>query len=133
MTVHRSRWTAKAPFARDERGSTAVEFTLILIPLVMLTLGTINLGLMMYTASTLHFAVEDAARCASVKTDCSTAGATQTYAAAQYLGPTDAPTFTASVDASCGNKVVGTVTYKFTTGLTTMDVPMSATACYPLK
>ncbi|WP_374575617.1 TadE/TadG family type IV pilus assembly protein [Phenylobacterium sp.] len=119
---------------RDERGASAAEFVLVLPLLVMLTLGVINAGLMLYTMATLHFAVEDAARCATVKVDCGGGDPdlVAAYAAAVYKGPTITPTFTLS-RPGCGNKVTGTANYVFTTGLVSRTVPISAEACYPLK
>jgi Flp pilus assembly protein TadG len=119
-------------FLRSCRGNTAVEFTLVLIPLILLTIGTINLGLMMYTASALHYAVEDAARCSSVKTlICSDPASTAAYAATRYRSVGGTVTFTRTT-AACGNQVQGVANYRFVTGLSVIIVPMSATACYPL-
>lgn len=120
-------------FLSSSRGSTAVEFALILGPLVLLSIGTINLSLMMYTVSALHFAVEDAARCSSVKTTiCTDAAATATYAAAHYQSVGATATFTRTT-AACGNQVVGVANYPFVTGLSKINVPISAAACYPLR
>ena len=46
--------TLLARLRREEKGAAAVEFVLILIPMVMLTLGAINLSLMVYTVATLN-------------------------------------------------------------------------------
>lgn len=117
---------------RDERAASAAEFVLVLPLLILLTIGTINLGLMMYVYSTLNFAVEDAARCASVKTTvCTDAGTLQAYAEARYRGPADGLTFALTTEA-CGSRVVGSVDYDFTTGLTSTTIPLSASACYPV-
>jgi Flp pilus assembly protein TadG len=117
---------------RDLRGATAAEFALILPALILLTLGTINLCLMLYTVVTLHFAVEDAARCASVSLTCPTAAATETFAAAQYKGPTLTPTFVATSD-TVSNTVTGTASYVFSTGLTSTTIPLSAKGSYAKK
>jgi Flp pilus assembly protein TadG len=123
-------------FVTDRSGATAAEFALILAPLILLTLGTINLCAMMYTASTLHYAAENTARWASIKATAN-AGvaplgpAVQTYGASIYKGATASVTFTRS-NAGCGNTVVATANYNFTTGLTSSVVPLSASACYPL-
>lgn len=120
-----------ARFRREERGAAAVEFVLILIPLVLLTIGAINLSLMVYTVASLNYAAEDAARCSAVKKAiCTNAATTNTYALARYMGPGVA-TFTPSVTA-CGNQVVGTVPYLFTTGLTSNTITLTSRACYPL-
>ncbi|WP_312162153.1 TadE/TadG family type IV pilus assembly protein [Phenylobacterium sp.] len=115
---------------REERGAAAVEFVLILIPMVLLTLGAINLSLMIYTVATLNYAAEDAARCRAVKTlICTNAATTDTYARSRYMGP-GAPNF-AATNAPCGSRVVGTTNYVFSTGLTSTTIPLSASACYP--
>lgn len=121
---------------KEVRGSTAAEFALILTPLVLLTLGTINLGLMLYTVSTLHFAVQDTARWASIQWTISGAApsdaAIQAHAAAKYSGPTLAVTFVRDTGAPCVNTIKGTADYNFTTGVTTTVVPLSVSSCYPL-
>lgn len=125
-----------ARLRRAQDGATAAEFALILAPLILLTLGTINLGLMLYTVSTLHFAVESTARWASiVATTTGTAPtntAIQAHAIAVYKGPTLAVTFVQDAAAACGNTIKGTADYNFTTGLTSSVIPLSASACYPL-
>lgn len=121
---------------RDQKGATAAEFALVLAPMILLTLGTINLGLMMYTVSTLHFAVESTARWASIVTTTTgiapTATAIQAHATAVYKGPTLSVTFVNDSAAACGNTIKGTADYNFTTGLTSSIIPLSASACYPL-
>lgn len=119
-----------AGLLREERGAAAAEFVLILIPMVMLTLGAINVSLMIYTVATLNYAAEDAARCRSVKTTiCTNSTTTDAYGKSKYSGPGVA-TFT-TTSATCGNRVVVTADYVFSTGLTSTTVPLSAAACYP--
>ena len=138
MRAHRRSRTGPG-FLRDERGATAVEFILILAPLIALTLGAINVGLMVYTTATLHYAADDAARCATVRTTvCDTDAHLQTYAAAQYGGLTAAPTFTLTKPADgqpCekGNLVTATANYHFETGLNSAVIPLTAKGCYPLS
>lgn len=122
--------TLLARLRREEKGAAAVEFVLILIPMVMLTLGAINLSLMVYTVATLNYAAEDAARCLSVKKTTCTTASVNAYGRGRYTGPGEA-SFAAS-SATCGNRVVGTVAYVFTTGLTSTIIPLSSQACYPL-
>lgn len=131
----------RRPFSKrfifQERGATAAEFALVLAPLILLTLGSINVGLMVYTSSTLHFAAQDAARCASVRPTICNSATIQDYGVARYKGATAAPAFTLTKEpddsAVCpdGNLVVATADYNFTTGLTSNVVPLSAQACYP--
>ena len=121
-------------------GSAAAEFALIIPVLCLLLLGSIGLSTMMSVTSALHFAVEKAARCASINaaltggTTCAGSTAVQTYAATQYRGPALtglAFALTAATAANCGNRVVATGTYVLRTGLATLNVPISAAACYP--
>jgi Flp pilus assembly protein TadG len=117
--------------APDEAGATAAEFALVLPGVALLTIGTIYLGLMMYASNCLHYAAEDAARCASVNpTVCTSATTTQTYARGRYKGP-GTPSFPLTTPA-CGKQVAATLSYSLITGLATITVPISATACYPL-
>ena len=116
--------------ARCENGTVAVEFALILPALAMLTVGTLSAGLVMYSASGLHNAVETGARCYSVDSiDCGGASATQIYAQSHYYG-VSTPTFTASTP-SCGHQVSGALSIVFNAGVANWRIPLSAVACYP--
>jgi hypothetical protein len=96
-----------------------------------MTVGVSWLMMAMWASATLHYATEDAARCASVNpTVCTNTTTTQTYAATRYKGP-GTPIFTASSPA-CGKKVDASLAYTLRTGISTIAVPMNATACYPL-
>lgn len=120
---------------RDIKGATAAEFALILPCLVMLTIGTINLCAMLYTYTCLHYAVESAARCGSIGSAnwCGTGAANVTaYAQGKYLGISVAPDFfkDATLSTACGGYgVIGTATYKFSTGLINKDIALKAQAC----
>lgn len=120
----------RSGFSRCKRGSTAVEFALVLPALAALVVGGLYTGLVIYSAAGLHSAVEQAARCYSVDvSQCNSATAAQTYAQNQYYG-VNSPTFTASTQ-SCGHQVAATVTIGFSAILTNFTVPLSATACFP--
>jgi len=111
-------------------GTTAVEFALIAAPLVMLVVGTLYAGLVMYSVAGLHSAVEAGARCYSVNaSQCGTVSATETYAQNNYEG-VGTPTFTAS-SAACGHEVSGTLSLTLNAGVASWNVPLSATACFP--
>lgn len=115
---------------RCERGSTAVEFGLLLPAFASLVIGTLYAGLAVYSATGLHSAVEQAARCYSVNaTTCGSSDATVTYAGTQYHG-INSPTFTAST-ASCGHQVSGSVTVGLNDVFANLSIPLSATACFP--
>ena len=117
---------------RDQQGTTAVEFAIVAPVLIALVVGTMALCVTLYLIGSLHFAVEDGARCASVKTTiCSDAATTVAYTQSRYLGPSGiAPTFTYAA-AACGNSVSASINYSMNVGFTTYTIPISATACFP--
>ena len=116
--------------ARCEDGSTAVEFGLLLPAFASLMVGTLYAGLVVYSATGLHSAVEQAARCYSVNaTTCGSSSATVTYAQGQYHG-INSPNFTATT-ASCGHQVSGTVTVGLNDMFANLSIPLTATACFP--
>ena len=121
---------ARARFAACHRGSTAVEFALVFPALAALIVGGLYTALLMYSAAGLHHAVEQAARCYSVNANvCGSSAAAQTYAESQYYG-IHTPTFTATL-VGCGHQVTANVTFAFNAIVTAVNVPLSATACFP--
>ena len=124
----RSRWTS---LVSDQQGTTAVEFAIIAPVLILLLVGTMALCVALFLIGSLHFAVEEGARCASVKTTvCADAATTVAYTQSRYLGPNVSPAFTYAA-AACGNSVTGSITYSMDIGLRTFVIPISATACFP--
>ena len=120
---------------RDERGTTAVEFAIVAPVLIALLVGTLALCVGLFLVGSLHFAVQEGARCASVKAACQVNGspdaaATVTYTQNHYFGPRVSPTFTYAA-AACGNSVSASITYSMNMGFRTFVVPISATACFP--
>jgi len=115
----------------DQEGTTAVEFAIIAPVFIALLVGTIALCVALFLIGSLHFAVEDGARCASVKTTiCSDAASTVAYTQSHYFGPDVSPTFTYAA-AACGNSVSASISYSMNVGFRTFTVPISATACFP--
>ena len=97
----------------------------------MLLVGIPSLALMLFAIGSMHFAVEDAARCASARpTQCSNQAAIITYAQSRYSGVLATPVFSYT-QAACGNKVTATVTFTFDVGMYKQSVPLSATSCFP--
>jgi Flp pilus assembly protein TadG len=114
----------------SDGGTTAVEFALIAPVLILLIVGIFYLCAALFIAGSMHYAVEQGARCASVRTSiCPNAGATIAYAQSRYFAP-GAPAFTFAA-APCGNAVSASLNYAMDLGLTSVIVPISATACYP--
>jgi Flp pilus assembly protein TadG len=115
----------------DDRGTTAVEFAILAPALVLLLIGTIYICFGLFLVGSLHYAVEEGARCASVKTTvCSDEPTIVAYTQRQYFGPTVTPTFTYATGA-CGNIVSGSATYVANLGVATVSVPVTASACFP--
>jgi Flp pilus assembly protein TadG len=115
----------------DQQGTTAVEFAIIAPVFIAMLVGTMALCIALFLIGSLHFAAEDGARCASVKTTiCSDAATTIAYTQSRYLGPNVSPTFTYAA-AACGNSVTASVSYSMNVGFKTFVIPISATACFP--
>jgi Flp pilus assembly protein TadG len=115
----------------NDQGTTAVEFAMVAPVLIALLVGTIALCVGLFLIGSLHYAVEEGARCASVKTTiCSDAATTVAYAQNHYFGPNVSPTFTYAA-AACGNSVSASINYSMNVGFKTFMIPISATACFP--
>ena len=114
----------------DERGTTAVEFAIVGPIFIGLVVGMLYLCLALFVVGSLHYAVEEGARCASVKTTiCTDATTIKSYAQSRYFGPSS-PTFTYTA-AACGNSVTASLNYVVELGLKQVTVPVAATACFP--
>ena len=108
-----------------------MEFAILAPVFIAMIVGTIALSIGLFLIGSLHFAVEDGARCASVKTTiCSDAATTVAYTRSRYFGPALSPTFTYAA-AACGNSVSASISYSINVGFRTFIVPISATACFP--
>lgn len=118
-------------WARCARGGSAVEFALVLPAFITLMVGIVSAGQLFFAVNSLHYAVQDAARCAAVKTTvCTDSASTVTYAQGRYAGPSISPNFTYST-SGCGHAVSATATYAFDLAVTSISVPIAASACYP--
>jgi Flp pilus assembly protein TadG len=115
---------------RSERGAVATELVLVLPILIMLTIGVINASFMLFTTATIHFATQDAARWCMINASTCTSNTVNTYATARYPGLATA-NFIVDTAQCAGAQVSGTATYTFVTGLASISVPLSATACRP--
>jgi Flp pilus assembly pilin Flp len=116
----------------DERGTAAVEFAIVGPVFIALVIGIIYMCLALFLVGSLHYAVEEGARCASVRTMvCSDKTTTEAYTASRYFGPSSSPTFIADPNATCGHSVSGSVSYVMDVGLKQVTIPITATACFP--
>lgn len=147
----RSAWTT--PLARakrgkgdsllaNEEGTNAVEFALVVPLLVTLLFGIFEFARAVFVQGMLDYAVEQAARCASVAsaTTCNSTSATASYAAG-LTSPLNIPAgdFTASVQ-SCGNQVAASYNFAFVgtfaliggKAVLPSSVTLTASSCYPI-
>src|SRR5439155_1846568 len=113
-----------------ERGAMAAEFAVLFPALVGTLLGIIWASLLAYSAASLHYAVEGAARCYSVESRCASASAAQSYAQSRYYGA-NVPTFTAST-SSCGHQVSATVNVAFSLGSGKLEGPPERDGLLPI-
>ena len=121
----------RAPLLHDQNGAAAIEFAGVGPAFLLLVIGRIYACFMLFGIASLHYAVEDGARCASVKTTvCNSSDATISYTQSVYYGPLMSPTFTYATPA-CGHAVTGRASFDFNLGVTDITVPLTATSCFP--
>jgi Flp pilus assembly protein TadG len=136
----RKTWlTALTRLRSADGGSNAVEFALVAPLLIGFLFGIYEFGLAIWTQGILDYAVEQAARCASVNAaTCGTTTETASYAATQ-TAPLGLPaaTFTAST-AGCGSQVTASYDFVFIgrfaikgTPLLPNSVTLTSSSCYP--
>jgi uncharacterized membrane protein len=116
---------------RDTAGASIVEFALIVPGFLMLVIGAIDVGRVLWSQVTLQRAVEVAARCGAVDAvRCGTPGQVQTFASERSLFAP--PAAFDVVPAACGVSVTASFEYSLSTAL--LGVPnltLTASACYP--
>jgi Flp pilus assembly protein TadG len=112
---------------RNESGAAAVEFALVLLPLLYLVFGLIQYGLYFYSMQAGSSAVADAARRIAVG-NCQTIPEVQTLIK-DHLGP--------ATTADTASDITTTVTYSKADGTGTVDAPgqiggaVTVTATFP--
>jgi hypothetical protein len=116
-----------------ESGTSAVECGIILSVFLSMIFGIVNVAMVLWTLSSLHFAAENAARCAAVGSSSCTDPAA--YALSHYYGLSlngTNPFSYNSPTAGCGHTVAASYTYSLVIPLIgTYPVPLSVTACSP--
>ncbi|HEX3429891.1 MAG TPA: TadE/TadG family type IV pilus assembly protein [Rhizomicrobium sp.] len=116
--------------SRDERGTSIVEFAIILPVFVAVVFGMVNCGFLLWTQLGIEHAVVAASRCETINpTACPDI---QTYATQQaYDLNLPKSTFTATT-VSCGNQVTASYPFQFVTLITpAVNVTLTARSCYP--
>jgi len=114
---------------RAQVGSMSVDFALVAAPLLLLILGTMEVGRTLWYQNALNYSVEEAARCATVDTNnCNTSDQIKSYAAARSGAGFTAATFSAST-SGCGNLIKAS--YPMSIGVANMTITLKAQSCYP--
>jgi Flp pilus assembly protein TadG len=122
-------------------GSMALEYGLILPVLVLMILGTMEVGRLIWTYTTLVRAVEASARCAAVNpAACGSASQIASRAATEAWGLAPATSVFTSQILACGMTVTATYNHSLLIPWPggsdaehpSNSIPLTVTACYPL-
>lgn len=127
------RLNAARSLFRNRSGASAVEFALVAPAFIALTIGSIYMAMLVFAYANLQSTVEEAARCASVRTAvCFDQASVSTFATGRYRGPGVSPVFTYAV-APCGHQVTASGSLTLITGLPGAGgvQPFTVTACHP--
>ena len=124
--------TALKSLGRRREGTTAVEFALVAPVLFLIIFGGVEFGDLLWTQSALHFAVQEAARCASVTpATCGTASQIAAYAASETTGLNISSSAFTATTPSCGHLVTASYPYTFVaSGLLPFTPTLTAQACF---
>ena len=119
---------------RDRHGGAAVEMALLFPFLSLMILGAIDTGWVLWSSSTLDFAVEEAARCAAVDaTNCGSTANIQGVAVGKAMGLGMSTSDFTVTTPSCGKKVAATYVFHFLMPFNTnFNISIPAASCYPL-
>jgi Flp pilus assembly protein TadG len=114
-------------------GAVAIEYAIILPVLLVVVLGIIDVGRLLWTQTTLDRAVEAASRCAAINvTLCGTTAKIQSYAVTQAYGlAVTTMAFTVSAP-TCGLSVKASFPFRLIIPwLARTSLTLTATSCYP--
>jgi Flp pilus assembly protein TadG len=134
--MDQAEMTMKLPakrLLRNEEGAAAIEFALYSTAFLAMLFGGIYASILGYTSSSLHAAVESAARCRAMGTTCTDATTTQTFAAAKFHNLTGSTATFVSTTQACGNQVTASMNYDLKYIIGRRTVALSAAACFPVQ
>ncbi len=132
-----------ARYLRNDRGTSAAEFALVVLPFSALVFAIIWMGLLLYSDNQLQQATEAAARCWSISnvtnanSQCLGSGPTDAskavaYAKDRYKGLGSATFQPPTIPGSgCAHEIDGSVTININVVVYSQDVPLTARACFP--
>jgi Flp pilus assembly pilin Flp len=116
---------------RDRAGAAAIEFAILAPIMLVVMIGVIEFGRMLWVENALQYAVAQAARCMSIDvTICGSTHEIQNFAAT-----TSGMSFPSAIflvgPANCGNKVQASYPFDFAAGLFPYKITLDAESCYP--
>jgi Flp pilus assembly protein TadG len=120
--------------ARRSDGNAVVEAAFLLPVFLSFILGVVEVGRLFWTQSTLQFAVQEAARCASIDTAiCGSTSAIQAYAVSKATNLNVAASAFSVTTSSCGNMVQISRPFDFIAAdlFPVASITLSAQSCYP--
>lgn len=121
-------------------GNVAIEYGLILPMLLLIVLGIVDTGRLLWTYATLSHAVDAAARCGAIAgPGCGSSATIASYAVTQAYGLSLPSSDFTVTSATCGVEVNGVIGFTFIIPWlgsaqpfgTSNSINVSATACYP--
>jgi len=116
---------------KNNRGTTAVEFALVALPVLVFILGIIQTAWIVWIDNLLHISVDTAARCGAVQSTTSPCSGTNMVTTANQVFGLSGVTFNLN-NSNCsgdgGTGLIGTynVSIVFVVNLT-----LTAKSCYP--
>jgi len=129
--------TQRSRFAFAQSGAAAVEYAVILPVFLVLVLGIMDTGRLLWAYTTLNNATEAAARCYAINApSCTTSAAVQTYAVTQAWGLTISASAFAATTQTCGAQVSASYVFTFVIPWFSVvgnsnSMTLTAVACYP--
>jgi Flp pilus assembly protein TadG len=118
---------------KERRGNAALEFAFLLPVFLVMFLGIMEFGRLLWTQTTLQHAVEAAARYAAINyPSCTSSSQTQSYAAAEVFGQSVATSAFTLTCGTCGTQVKAQVNFAFVVpSLFPYTITLNAQSCYP--
>lgn len=121
-------------FIGDDRGGSALDMALVLPTYLLMVLGVVGMGFLLWTENAIQTAVQQAARCASInKNDCGTATQVQNAAVGWSYGiVTDPNQVQVNFRATCSSGQGGTIVLiQYPVNFFVLSTTVAAEACYP--
>jgi Flp pilus assembly protein TadG len=120
---------------RNKRGASAVEFGLLVVPVMGFIFAIIEFGWVLWIDNALNIAVDTAARCGAVQSTTTPCNGTDMVTTANTVFPLTAPIGTFANNTSCqndgGSGLLGTYNASIGVWVWTVNVTLTATSCYP--